>query len=88
MISTIDELESVEPEKMKALCRQLEPDDIAITLHGVSPALAKKFRRSVSLLQKIKILLSPYRKESVRIELVEKTHAAIVALYNSMIAKG
>ncbi len=87
MITTIDELESIGREKMKALCRQLDPDDIAITLHGVSPALAKKFMRSVSLWQKIKIILSPYRRESVRIELVEKTHEAIVKLYNTRFAE-
>ncbi len=85
MIKTIDELESVEPDKMKALCKILNQDDIAITLHGVSPKLVEKFKRSTSLLQKIKIWFSPCRKGSIKLEIVEKTHKYIVELYNSRI---
>ena len=82
MINSVNDLEFVEDEKMKDLCTHIDPDDIAVTLHAVSPLLIKKFKKAMSASLKRRVHHSPYRKQSVPLDLVKKSHQKIVDEYN------
>jgi hypothetical protein len=84
MIKSIDELETAETDKIKQLCRHLDPDIIAIAMHGVSPVLAAKFNKSMPAIQRLKVFLSPYKRHPVKIETVEKAHQDIVKVFKSL----
>ena len=84
MIDSIDELESVEIQKIKLLCARLDPDVLALAMHGISPALVGKFKGSMTPMKRIIVWLSPYKRTAVKINEVEKSHREIVDSFNDL----
>lgn len=84
MINSIDDLELIEIKKIKPLCKQLDPDVLAIAMHGISPTLVKKLSESMSLIQKFKVWISPYRRKAIEIKIVEKSHQDIISKFNNL----
>lgn len=84
MIKSIDELESADIKKLKALCRHTDPDTLAIAMHGISPTLAERFNGSMSIFMKLQVWLSPYKRKAVKLDLVEKSHRDIVSVFNNL----
>ncbi len=81
-IGHIDDLVQFDKKSIKRLLRNVELCKIAIALHGLSPELRNKIKRSLPVISRIRLLLSSITYTSIRLPIVEEVHEEILAKMN------
>jgi len=82
MISSIDELETWDGARLARLHTVVSLDDVAVALHGVSPALAAAMVRAMPLRLRLRYLVHPARRARHRLDAVEAAHMRIAEAAN------
>jgi hypothetical protein len=82
-IKSADDLETSEIADMRIGLARLGIDTLAMAMHGLSPDANRRIRRSLSLVRRIKLALSPIARTSVPLGAVEKAHRELVERFNA-----